>query len=128
VPNYRNVNYKDIYPNIDLVYYGNQGQLEYDFIVSPGADPADIQLSFKGLDDIYLSEDGKLIASNNYGEVVFKEPIIYQENEGIITSISGQYVFNENGNIEFEIEKYNHDEILIIDPVIEYSTYISLVL
>jgi len=125
VPNYRNVNYKDIYPNIDLVYYGNQGQLEYDFIVSPGADPADIQLSFKGLDDIYLSEDGKLIASNNYGEVVFKEPIIYQENEGIITSISGQYVFNENGNIEFEIGKYNHDEILIIDPVIEYSTYIS---
>lgn len=125
VPNYRNVNYKDIYPNIDLVYYGREGQLEYDFVVSPGADPSDIQLSFNGLDNISISENGKLIASNNYGEVVFKEPIIYQEIDGFLNSISGQYAFNENGNLEFKIGQYNHNEILIIDPVIEYSTYIS---
>ncbi|MGD9730500.1 MAG: hypothetical protein AB7L09_10120 [Nitrospira sp.] len=61
IPTYQKVGYKDLYPGIDLVYYGNQGQLEYDLVVAPGADPTQIMLAFEGAERIAVDEQGDLV-------------------------------------------------------------------
>jgi hypothetical protein len=83
VPNYAEVKYANVYPGVDLVYYGNQRQLEYDFVVEPGADPRQIELSFGGAKRLRLDADGNLIISIAGGEVIEHKPVIYQDIGGI---------------------------------------------
>jgi hypothetical protein len=92
IPSYKKVEYRDIYPGIHLIYYGNQRQLEYDFVVTPGADPELITLSFEGCEKMRISEGGDLIISIGGGEEIsFHKPHIYQEVEGIKRPIAGNY-------------------------------------
>src|SRR5437660_1389798 len=88
VPTYAKVRYKDVYPGIDLVYYGNQGQLEYDFVVEPRADPRMIRLSLQGGGRLKLDAHGDLVL----GEVRFRRPRLYQEAGGRRHDIPGRYV------------------------------------
>src|SRR5438132_8692186 len=69
VPTYAKVHYREVYPGIDLVYYGNQRQLEYDFVVAPGADPKKIGLGFKGADKLEIDEQGELVLHVSGGAI-----------------------------------------------------------
>src|SRR5207249_6336338 len=92
VPTYAKVHYREVYPGIDLVYYGNQRQLEYDFVVAPGADPNKIVLGFNGADKLKIDARGDLVLHARGGAIHQKKPVIYQEIDGARTDIDGAYV------------------------------------
>jgi hypothetical protein len=138
IPTYGKVQYTDVYPGIDLTYYGNQGQLEYDFAVSPGASPRSIRLQLKGADRVRVSPSGDLILGIPAGEVRLHKPHVYQleakgthlpgkEARAVVVrhEISGRYVVRRNREIGFEVGAYNPRQTLIIDPVLVYSTYLG---
>jgi uncharacterized repeat protein (TIGR01451 family) len=91
VPTYRKVAFDAIYPGIDLVYYGNQRQLEYDFVVAPGADPDQIHLAVEGADEVAIDEDGHLVLSTPKGEIRQHKPVVYQEIDGKRRHLDGRY-------------------------------------
>ncbi|MFB3132946.1 MAG: SBBP repeat-containing protein, partial [Rhodothermales bacterium] len=126
VPHYARIRYEGVYPGIDLVFYGtNQRQLEYDFTVQPGADPARIRLAIEGAKRLEIARSGDLIAHLASGEVRFKKPVIYQEANGKRRSIKGKYTLAEGNRIGFEVGPYDASHPLIIDPMLTYSTYLG---
>ncbi|MCH7923694.1 MAG: SBBP repeat-containing protein, partial [Nitrospinae bacterium] len=125
IPNYARVKYEGIYPGIDLVYYGNQRQLEYDFVVAPGADPAAIRMSFQGAEELLLKEDGNLVLKIAGGEVILRAPDIYQEVDGDRQAVPGRYTLHADDQVGFHVAAYDASRPLIIDPVIAYSTYLG---
>lgn len=125
IPHYGKVKYSNIYPGIDLVYYGNQQQLEYDFVVAPGADPSAIRLQYLGADKLALNGAGDLVLSTPAGDVIEKMPVVYQEISGKHQAVSGTYRLLENNQVAFNLGEYNSTQPLIIDPVLVYSTYLK---
>ena len=125
VPNYARVQYKDVYPGVDLAYYGSQRQLEYDLIVSPGADPGVIKLRFEGAQKVHLNAKGDLVLRTAVGEVRNLKPVVYQEVEGARQTISGRYILRGKGEVGFEVDAYDRGKPLVIDPVLSYSTYLG---
>jgi hypothetical protein len=136
VRTYAKVEYQDVYPGVNLVYYGNQGRLEYDFVVAPGADPQAIQLDIQGANKVKVDGHGDLIAETGEGEVRFHKPIIYQPaHSGQLRSsmdtgpkgrlAEGKYVLEANNRVRFAVSSYDSSKPLIIDPVLEYSTYLG---
>jgi photosystem II stability/assembly factor-like uncharacterized protein len=126
VPLYAKVRYQEIYKGIDLIYYGNQRELEYDFEVSPGSDPRAIKLKFEGADEVKLNkETGSLIIAVNGSEVQLKKPVIYQTtNNGSRKEIKSGYRVNGN-SVQFIVGKFDEDKPLIIDPILSYSTFLN---
>lgn len=125
IPHYAKVKYEGIYPGIDLVYYGNQRQLEYDFVVAPGADPNTIRLSFEGSEAVALDEDGNLVLRIDGGEVIFRAPLTYQEVDSERREIAVSYALNDQREVSFKVAAYDASRPLIIDPVLFYSTYLG---
>ncbi len=125
IPNYAKVQYQDIYPGVDLIYYGNQGQLEYDFVVTAGVDPNTIRLGFEGADKITLDKQGNLILHTTGGKVIQYAPVIYQEINGEKQTIPGQYMFKDNDKVSFQVGTYDRSIPLVIDPGLSYSTYLG---
>lgn len=135
VATYTKVKYQAIYPGIDLVYYGNQQELEYDFIVAPGADPSAIKLGFAGVDELEVDSQGDLVMHFADEQVRMLKPIIYQEQEGLRQEISGGYELlasaanddEDNGlpQVGFQVEAYNVRAPLVIDPILIYSTFLG---
>ena len=136
VRHFGRVLFRQVYPGIDLVYYGNQRRLEYDFVVSPGVDPTVIQIRVEGTDSLSLDEGGNLILHTPDGEVIQHAPIVYQEIEGERHTVSGQYLLQPIGkgyqqihsklsSFRFEIGLYDTSESLVIDPILSYSTYLG---
>jgi uncharacterized repeat protein (TIGR01451 family) len=125
VPHYARVNYKDVYPGVSLTYYGNQSQLEYDFIVDPGGNPGLIRLRIEGADEIRVDAEGNLVMSLPGGEVVEKAPAVYQEVDGARKAIEGRFVLRGRGEVGFEVGSYEADRPLVLDPVLMYSTYLG---
>ena len=125
ISNYGKVEYQDIYGGIDLVYYGNQGQLEYDFIVAPGVDPGIIQLSFQGAEQIELDAHGNLVLHTSGGDVVQDAPVIYQELDGVRQAVTGKFVLIRDHQVGFDIGTYDRSRTLVIDPILSYSTYVG---
>jgi len=129
IPNYTRVQYKNLYPGIDLVYYGNQRQLEYDFVVAPGANPNAIDLQLLGAKEEHVSADGSLVAQIDGGEVFFQKPMVYQRNErGEKEYLNGSYVLEASSNppqVHFQVSPYDFRRELVIDPVLVYSTYLG---
>jgi hypothetical protein len=126
VPNYAKVHYKGVYPGVDLVYYGNQSQLEYDFVVAPGADPSAIRLKIEGARGLRLNVRGDLVISSRAGEVRLLKPVVYQEREGEREIVEGRYVLSGGKRlIGFEVAAYDRSRPLVIDPVIEYATFLG---
>ena len=117
VPRYSRVRYQGVYPGIDLVYYGNQRQLEHDFIVAPGADPRAITLAFEGADRLELDGNGDLVIHMAGGEVRQKKPLVYQERGGVPEAIPGGYVLRGPREVGFEVAvSYDTERALVIDP------------
>ncbi len=125
VPTYAKVRYRNVYPGIDLVYYGNQnGQLEYDFVVAPSADPSAIKLDLKADGrPLRIAADGDLAARIRGSELRFHKPIIYQGSPE--SRIDGSYSIDSRGRVEFAVGSYDHTKPLFIDPVLVYSTYLG---
>src|SRR6266480_1519865 len=126
VPTYAKVRYREVYPGVDLVYYGKQRQLEHDFIVAPGADPSSITLGFAGAEKMSLDpRRGALVLSVKGGEVRFEKPRIYQELGGTWREISGGYVLKNANGVGFAVAAYDANKPLVIDPTLFYSTYLG---
>jgi hypothetical protein len=124
VRGYARVEYRNIYSGISVVYYGNQQQLEYDFIVDPGADYRTIGLAFDGVDRLRIDAQGNLIITTSAGELVQHAPVIYQKlADGTRQSINGGYVIRRAREVEFRVAKHDRRLPLVIDPVLSYSTY-----
>ena len=123
IPTYAKVRYREVYPGIDLIYYGNQQRLEYDFAVAPSADPKIIRLAFDGLKQTCLDTNGDLVLLTENSEVRYHKPAIYQELNGKKRSIAGQYKLHENNEVGFEIGDYDRNRPLVIDPVLLYSSF-----
>jgi hypothetical protein len=124
VPMYAKVKYKSVYSGIDLVYYGNQRQLEYDFVVAPGADPRRIQLGVRGARKISRIEDGDLVLAMDAGEIRWHKPVAYQEKGGARQEIAVRYAINGKNRVGFQVADYDLRRPLFIDPLI-YSTYLG---
>jgi hypothetical protein len=125
IPNYRKVAERGIYSGIDLIYYGTQRQLEYDFVVSPGADPRIIQLAIDGPKKLHIDAQGELVASIEGGEVRLKKPVAYQDIDGGKQTVAANYVLRREGGVAFRLGKYDSSRTLVIDPILSYSTYLG---
>jgi len=123
VPTYAKVRYGNVYSGVDLVYYGNQGQLEHDFLVAPGADPQAIRLSFSGANKLTLDAGGNLLLHTAAGRVQLYKPFVYQEVNGVRREVSARYVLEGNCRTSFRLGAYDRSRTLVIDPVLVYSTY-----
>ena len=126
VPNYRKVAEHEIYPGIDLVYYGTHRQLEYDFVIAPGADPRAIRLAFQGAKRLRIDSQGNLIASLGDGEVAFEKPVAYQQTpDGTKQPVTARYSIKGGRNVSFKVGAHDPSRALIIDPTLAYSTYVG---
>jgi len=125
VPNYGKVRFGGVYPGVDLVYYGNLSQLEYDFVVAPGADPLAIRLGFAGAEQMQIDSQGQLTLQMRTGEVRWHKPIAYQEIDGVRHIVGSQYVRKGKETVGFEVASYDPRHALIIDPTLDYSTYLG---
>jgi len=126
VPTYARVQYQNVYPGIDLVYYGNQRQLEYDFVVAPGADPNKIVLGFRGADKLEIDAKGSLVLHAAGGDIRQHKPVVYQNIDGVRQEIAGGYVRKGANRVGFQVAAYDASRPLIIDPVVlSYSTYLG---
>src|SRR5437762_855403 len=125
VATYAKVKYEGVYPGVDLVYYGNQGQLEYDFVVAPGVDPNEIRLQFPGAGKLRVDEKGDLLLGSRGEEVRLEKPMVYQEVGGERKPVEGRYVLASANRIGFQLGVYDHSQPLVIDPVLVYSTYLG---
>ncbi|MGA2279766.1 MAG: immunoglobulin domain-containing protein [Verrucomicrobiota bacterium] len=114
-----------LYPGVNLVYYGNQQQLEYDFDIAPGANPLAIAMHFDGVDKISINPQGELILSLAGGEIRQPKPVIYQVIGGARKEIEGGYRLVDAHTVAFTIGQYDHSQPLVIDPLLSYSTYIG---
>jgi hypothetical protein len=122
IPQFAGVRYQNVYPGIDLVFYGSQGHLEYDFKVAPGADPAEAELQFDGATTLELS-GGDLLLKGTSADVRLQAPHIYQSAEGGQQPVEGRFVLRAANRVGFEIGSYDRSRELVIDPTISYSTY-----
>jgi len=125
IPNYAKVKYSDVYPGVDLVFYGNQNLLEYDFVVSPGADPRVIALGFNGITDMRVDDKGDLVLRTDAGEIRQSKPVVYQQIDGATQMIPASYVIKGKKQIAFEIANYDRSKPLVIDPTIAFSTFLG---
>jgi hypothetical protein len=125
VANYARVQYRSVYPGIDMVYYGNQRQLEYDFVVAPGADPRRVALGFDGVDALKVDAGGDLVLSTAGGEIRQHKPVVYQEVDGARREVAGNYVLKGASEVGFDVGEYDTSRPLVIDPVLVYSTYLG---
>ncbi len=126
VPNYESIVYKNVYAGIDLKYYGNGKQMEYDFIVSPGADPSQIAINYEGAISISVNSEGELVVETDWGKVIEHEPLVYQEIDGRSVPIECTYTMIGDNRFGFELDGVYDDEFaLVIDPVLSYSTFLG---
>jgi hypothetical protein len=124
VPTFAKVRYEGIYSGIDLVYYGSQRQLEYDFIVAPGADPHRIAFDVEGAQGIRQDAQGDLIFRMGEEEIRWRKPVVYQKKNGARQLVAARYAVANNSRVTFELAKHDASRALYIDPLI-YSTYLG---
>ena len=125
IPTYEKVRYPDLYPGIDLVYYGRQQHLEYDLVVAPGADPAAIRLQAAGMDALRVDKDGALRFQVADRAVTLSKPVIYQETAGVRQAVAGGYVLLADNQVGLKLAGYDRSKPLVIDPVLSYSSYLG---
>src|SRR2546427_2083585 len=125
VATYARVRYPDLYPGIDLIYYGTQGQLEYDFVLAPGADPSRIALGFEGADKIEVDAQGDLVLQTAAGPLRQRKPVLYQDGADGRRAVGGGYVLKGADRVGVQVAAYDRSRPLVIDPVLVYSTYLG---
>ncbi len=122
VARYSRVRYRNVYPGIDLIFHGSQQNIEYDFVISPGADPNRIELKFTGADSLQLDRTGNLLLAAAGGlSLTQRVPVIYQEENRVRRKVAGSYVIRGKNRIGFRVGPYVRSRTLVIDPVVGYS-------
>jgi hypothetical protein len=124
VPHFARVESKEVYPGIDVVYYGNGKQIEYDFTVAPGADPDQIRLAFEGPTSVKLNQAGDIVLTTDSGDLIQKKPRVCQEANGRKIEIEARYLLKGN-QATFELARYDRHKPLTIDPMLVYSTFLG---
>ncbi len=124
VPVYKQVRYQDVYPGIDLVYYGNQSRLEHDFVIAPGADASKVQFDVQGVDRLSVASNGDLVLHKGSDEIRLQAPVIYQDFHGAQVPVAGQYSVNST-HVSFSLGAYDKTMPLVIDPVLVYGTFLG---
>jgi hypothetical protein len=124
ISGYGRVHYQNIYQGVDLVFYGNQSRLEYDFVVAPHANPKTIQLKLAGADQIKIEGNGDLAFSVQGQITRFQKPVVYQDINGVRHDITGRYRL-KGDSVSFSIGAYDPTQPLMIDPVLSYSTFLG---
>jgi hypothetical protein len=125
VPTFAKVKFSSVYPKVDLLYYGNQQQLEHDFVVAPGGDPKSIKIGFDNVDTLRLDAHGNLVVGVNDDKVLLQKPFIYQEDKNGRHEIPGGYTIKGPRQVAFHVAAYDPSKPLIIDPVLLYSTFLG---
>jgi hypothetical protein len=125
VETYSGVLYSSVYRGVDLIFHNNERQLEYDFLVTPGADPDAIRLRFDGVERVTLANGGALILKTPAGELRHERPIAYQEKAGSRVPVTADFKELGDGTIGFQVGGYDEALPLVIDPVLVYSTYVG---
>lgn len=125
IPNYARVRYEQVYPGIDLVYHGHQGQLENDFVLSAGADPNRVRLGFEGIESMHLDPSGDLVLKVRGGEIYLRRPRAYQGERGERHEVKARYVLQAGMRVSFGLGPYDRRQQLVIDPVLTYSSYLG---
>jgi len=126
VPNYSSVRYQNIYPGIDLRYYGDGRSLKYDFIVKPGTDLSRIQIEYDGVNSLSVNTQGELVVSTKFGDVIERVPYAYQKIRGKREQISCRYAILDRERIGFALDSdWDRSQPLYIDPQLAYSTYLG---
>ena len=124
IPTYAKVKYKNVYPGVDMVYYGHQGRLEYDFVVAPGADPGRIALAIEGSELLQVNDRGDLVVTAGDGQIAFCKPFAYQTVNNRQQEVAADYALVDE-RVCFQLGEYDPGRELIIDPVLVYSTYLG---
>jgi len=125
IPTFNRVRYSQVYPGIDMVYYGDQRRLEYDFVVTPGTEPNVIQIAFEGIKGYEVTYEGDLVLRTALGDIRQSKPVAYQEVNGVKQEVSAGYVPKGLGRVGFQLGDYDSTRPLIIDPVLVYSSYLG---
>ena len=125
IPVYSRVRYSSLYPGIDLIFYGNNRELEYDLVVSPGADPEQIKLGISGAESVRIDEDGNLVLKTAAGDVIQQKPRIYQRKGNNLVAVEGDYVIHSKNEIGFRVGSYDRRAAVVIDPVLRYASYLT---
>jgi Beta-propeller repeat len=125
VPQYARVSYREAYPGVNLAFYGVQKQLEFDFIVAPGASAASIRLGVSGANRIATDDSGNLILASSAGNVFLHKPVAYQQKDGLRQPVAARFVLQAHNQVSFELGKYDRSRELVIDPSVSYATYLG---
>ncbi len=125
VPNYARLRYDQVYPGVDLIYYGANNRLEYDFVLAPGADPSAIRMRFQGAGRLRVTRDGDLAYEGPDGVMTQRRPVVYQEDAGGRHEIAGSYVMLGRDTVGLRVKGYDRRRQLVIDPILAYSTYLG---
>ncbi len=124
IPTYQKLVYEDAWQGVDLEYVGHMDRLEFRLLVHPDQDPAQIQLE-SGADTLELLADGSLVACLEGAELSMSAPFAYQEHAGIKIPVDVQYCFLSEGQIGFQLGRYDESQLLIIDPYLSWSTFLG---
>jgi len=125
VPLFGQVRYKNVYPGIDLVFYGNHQRLEYDFEVGRGTNPNLIQFEIKGASNVEVDGEGNLLLKDKGNEIRFQNPLVYQVSNGQRIAVNGGYALRDATHVGFHVAEYDSNRPLVIDPVLAYCTYLG---
>jgi hypothetical protein len=125
VANFAQLRYNQAYPGVDLIYYGSNNRLEYDFVLAPGADPGVIRMRFQGAGDLRVTPEGDLAFEGPDGVIVQRRPVIYQEDGAARHEIAGAYVLVSRDTVALRVNGYDRRRKLVIDPILSYGTYLG---
>jgi hypothetical protein len=125
VGQYARVSYENVYPGVNMAFHGAQRQMEFDFIVAPGANSAPIELGFSGARRISTDASGNLVLSSAAGDLVLHCPVAYQEQNGGRQLVDARFVLKANNEVAFALGPYDRSRELVIDPTLTFATYLG---
>ncbi len=125
MPGYGRVRAKGVYPGVDVVFYGKDGMIEYDFVVLPKADPNQIRIRFGGAAKLSVDPSGDLVIGTREGALRHRRPVVYQEKDGRRTQVAGTYRLEKGHRVRFQLGAYDTARPVVIDPVLTYNTYLG---
>jgi len=124
VKQYARICYREVYPGVSLAFHGQQRQLEFDFIVAPGASAESIRFDVSGAKRISTNPSGNLVLSSPAGDVVLHKPVTYQTKNKAKEPIDSRFVVAKN-TVSFEVGNYDRSRELVIDPSVSYATFLG---
>jgi hypothetical protein len=125
IPTFSRVVYQNVYPGIDLTFYGRGGQLEYDWLIHPHANPAAIAMTIGGAGSVHLDHSGTLLLRTSIGVIRQRAPSVYQLQGRQRIAVSGAYRLAGRARVSFRLARYDHAQPLVIDPVLAFGTYLG---